>query len=133
MIQAMNVWKESNISQYNSCIERISETIDKLLVAWRSKDRERILQLAKEDRNALAELTKLSGVPIETEDLRRLAEIADQNGAAGKLSGAGGGDCGIALCFDERIAETTKIAWQSAGLWPLDVELDREGVRIEKS
>jgi len=132
MIKALNVWKETNIGPYNSVMERISEVIDRILQAWRAKDRERILALVKENRAALAELTQLSGVPIETEDLRKLAEIADQTGAAGKLSGAGGGDCGIALCFDSRIAESVKAAWQEAGLWPLDVELDRKGVRVEK-
>jgi len=131
MIKALNVWKETNIGPYNSCMERISEIIDRILQAWRAKDRDSILTLVKENRAALAELTQLSGVPIETEDLRKLAEIADQTGAAGKLSGAGGGDCGIAICFDSRVAENVKAAWQEAGLWPLDVELDREGVRVE--
>jgi phosphomevalonate kinase len=132
MIQAMNAWKEQNIGQHNSCIERISEVVDRIIQAWRMKDRDRILELVRENRAALAELTQLSGVPIETEDLKKLAELADQNGAAGKLSGAGGGDCGIALCFDSRIAENVKAAWQAAGLWPLDVEFDRQGVRAEK-
>lgn len=131
MIQAMNVWKEQNRSAYDAAMERIAEVIDRIIQAWRLKDRERILILVKENRAALSELTQLSGVPIETDDLRKLAEIADQHGAAGKLSGAGGGDCGIALCFDSRVAENVKVAWQSAGLWPLDVELDLEGVRVE--
>jgi len=133
MIQSTNAWKEQNIGKYGSLVERISEVVDRIIQAWRLKDRDRILALVKENRAALAELGQLRGVPIETDDLRKLAEIADQHGAAGKLSGAGGGDCGIALCFDERIAETVKASWQAAGLWPLDVELDREGVRVEKN
>lgn len=132
MIQAMDVWKAQNVGQYNSAIERISEVVDRIIQVWRLADRERILELVKQNRAALAELTALSGVPIETPDLKALADIADQSGAAGKLSGAGGGDCGIALCFDSRVAETVKAAWQSAGLRPLDVELDRAGVRVER-
>ncbi|MEM7813530.1 MAG: phosphomevalonate kinase [Candidatus Aenigmatarchaeota archaeon] len=132
MIKAMNIWKEQNKGAYSAAIERIAEVVDLMIQAWKLKDRERILNLVKQNRAALAELTKLSGVPIETDDLRKLAEIADQNGAAGKLSGAGGGDCGIAFCFGERVAEAVKAAWQSAGLWPLDVALDRQGVRVEK-
>jgi len=133
MIKAMNVWKEQNRSSYDAAIERIAEVVDLIIQAWKLKDRDRILELVKQNRAALAELTKLSGVPIETDDLRKLAEIADQNGAAGKLSGAGGGDCGIAFCFDSRVAEVVKSAWQAAGLWPLDAMLDRQGVRVEKN
>src|SRR5699024_12151252 len=38
-----------------------------------------------------------SGISIETTRLRQLCEIAERHGAAAEPSGAGGGDCGIAL------------------------------------
>ena len=46
-------------------------------------------------------LSRASGITIETPQLRRLAEIAQEHGAVAKSSGAGGGDCGIALCPPE--------------------------------
>jgi phosphomevalonate kinase len=132
MIKAMNVWKESNPTEYGSQIEVLSETVDRLLGAWRMKDKEAIRDLLKQNAIRLRELTQASGVPIETEDLRKLCELAEQNGAVGKLSGAGGGDCGIAVCFDEHAADDIKAAWKAAGLFALDVALDKEGVKVVK-
>lgn len=48
-------------------------------------------------RRLLHRLEQHSGILIETEMLRDLCEIAERHGAAGKPSGAGGGDCGIVL------------------------------------
>ena len=79
----------------------------------------------------LRRLGEASGVPIETPELKKLSEIADDYSAAGKLSGAGGGDCGIAVCFDEVTANNVVSAWEDEGLIPLDVTIDREGVRKE--
>lgn len=132
MIKQMNEWKARNPGGYNGLMAMISEVVDRLLRAWRMKDREQIISLLRENRRLLQELTKSSGVPVETEDLKRLADIAEQFGAAGKLSGAGGGDVGIAVCFDEHIAEDIKHAWQQGGIVPLDVAFDPRGVRVER-
>ena len=132
MINQMNTFKEKNPTKYNAMIEEIVEVVEQLIEAWKIKNREKILELIRKNQSLLQELTRISGVSIETKDLKKLAEIANQFGAAGKLSGAGGGDCGIALCFDERVSENVKIAWQQNGLYPLDVSIDYDGVKIEK-
>ena len=41
--------------------------------------------------------------------LRQLKEASQDLQAVAKSSGAGGGDCGIALSFDEQSTETLKI------------------------
>ncbi|MGO1537773.1 MAG: phosphomevalonate kinase [Leucobacter sp.] len=48
-------------------------------------------------RRLLQQLGASTGIEIETPKLRALCEIAERHGAAGKPSGAGGGDCGIVL------------------------------------
>jgi phosphomevalonate kinase len=132
MILKMNEWKARNPGAYNGRIEMISEIVDRFLQAWRMKDRESIIALLRDNRALLKELTRESGVPIETEDLKKLADIADQLGAAGKLSGAGGGDVGIAINFDDHVIEDIKLAWKQSGIVPLDAALDAHGVRVEK-
>ena len=47
---------------------------------------------------------------IYTPSLRQLKEASQDLQAVAKSSGAGGGDCGIALSFDEQSTETLKIA-----------------------
>ncbi|MDD7929584.1 phosphomevalonate kinase [Microbacterium sp. NM3R9] len=55
------------------------------------------LRAIRRNRRLLQELGARSGVTIETEGLRILCDAAERVGAAGKPSGAGGGDCGIVL------------------------------------
>ena len=131
MIKQMNEWKAVNPGVYNGSMEMISETVDKILQVLRMKDREQIVLLLRKNRRLLQELTRASGVPIETEDLKQLADIADQTGAAGKLSGAGGGDVGLAICFDENILDSVKEAWKQAGIVPIDAKFDSQGVKVE--
>jgi mevalonate kinase len=64
-----------------------------------------------------------------TPALRRLVEVAGRLGIAAKPSGAGGGDCGIALVGSAREATELARAWREAGIVPLEVAVAAEGVR----
>ncbi|MEM4363739.1 MAG: phosphomevalonate kinase, partial [Candidatus Diapherotrites archaeon] len=81
-------------------------------------------------RLALKNLGELSGTNLETEELRKIAEIAEKNGGAGKFSGAGGGDCGIAICFDKKAMEKIKEEFRKEGIQPISFEIDKEGVKV---
>jgi phosphomevalonate kinase len=79
---------------------------------------------------ALARLGERLGLPVVTPRLARLVAIARSHGAAAKISGAGSGDCGIALTRNATAAEEIRSAWRAAGLVPLDVALDPTGVTV---
>lgn len=66
---------------------------------------------------------------IETPALKALADSAEALGGAGKLSGAGGGDCGLAWVPAAKANELAP-AWRQAGIEPLTLKLDTEGVRL---
>ena len=53
---------------------------------------------------------------IYTPSLRQLKEASQDLQAVAKSSGAGGGDCGIALSFDEQSTETLKNRWVNLGI-----------------
>lgn len=53
---------------------------------------------------------------IYTSSLRQLKEASQGLLAVAKSSGAGGGDCGIALSFDEHSTETLKNRWANLGI-----------------
>lgn len=74
-------------------------------------------------RRLLAALDDETGVGIFTDRLTALCDAAEAEGGAAKPSGAGGGDCGIALLD---AAATPKLArlrerWAAAGVRPLHV------------
>ena len=53
---------------------------------------------------------------IYTTSLRQLKEASQDLQAVAKSSGAGGGDCGIALSFDVQSTETIKNRWADLGI-----------------
>ena len=132
MIKQMNAFKEGQRQEYDRLYRSIGSLVQQAVGEWKRGNKKDVISLLNKNQQLLAELSQKSGVPILTPQLQQLAEIAQQAGAAGKLSGAGGGDCGIAISFSETWKEDIIASWKAAGLWPLDVTIDRDGVREEK-
>ncbi len=131
MIKQMNEFKAKNSDEYYRLYNKIAATAKRAIEAFKAKNYDEFFSRLTENENLLAELGRVSGVNIETPELRKLSTIAADYGAAGKLSGAGGGDCGIAVCFDDITENNVLSAWEEEGLHPLDVTIDRDGVRRE--
>ncbi|MFT3798995.1 phosphomevalonate kinase [Microbacterium sp.] len=71
--------------------------VDELWRALTDGDDDRVLDLLRRARRLLQRLGDEAGIRIETDALAALCDSAEAIGAAGKPSGAGGGDCGIVL------------------------------------
>jgi phosphomevalonate kinase len=98
-----------------------------LVIAIEDDDTARIMRQIERNRALLAGLSRISGRTIETAELTRLVEIAREHGAAAKSSGAGGGDCGIALCPTDTDLTALRAAWRAAGIRPLDLSVHAHG------
>ena len=129
MVKQMNGFREKNPGEYKRLFGRIANLVRELVPAWKSGDREAILEKLRRNEDCLRELGEKSGVNIESPELRKLSEVANQAGGAGKLSGAGGGDCGIGVCFDSGVAEKIKQGWSQAGLYLVDARVDYSGTK----
>ena len=125
----MSEFKEKDLNAYRDIYLRIDSLVEDLADAIKDEDGEEIIKLVNENHLLLSELTKKSKVNIETKELRKMHEIAKKYGA-GKLSGAGGGDCGIGVCFDKDKSEKMKKAWQANGLDVIDVKISDDGVKL---
>ncbi len=132
MIKQMNEFKKNHRSEYDEHFNNIALTAKRAIDAFKKKRYQEFQKTLIENEKLLAVLGKESGVDIETNDLKKLSDIAAMEGGAGKLSGAGGGDCGIAVCFDAETEERIKRAWKGAGIYAVDTTIDREGVKKEK-
>lgn len=68
-----------------------------------------------------------TSMKIETDTLKELIDIAERYGLAGKVSGAGGGDCGIAAGADltRDIIRNMQGSWEAAGVIPADFTVMR--------
>ncbi|MGF3115157.1 phosphomevalonate kinase [Facklamia sp. P12937] len=82
-----------------------------------------IQQAISNYRNLLLGLGKAYNLSIETAALNQLIEIGNQHGYASKSSGAGGGDCGIALGYDINTKESILKQWKVQGIVPLNLQV----------
>lgn len=79
-------------------------------------------------RRGLVGLAESTGVAIETPKLAELIDIAQRRGYAAKSSGAGGGDCGVALgASDVAEAAGVRADWERSGIVPLELEVAPAG------
>ncbi|WP_368045939.1 phosphomevalonate kinase [Actinomyces radicidentis] len=102
-----------------------------LVRSMESGDLDAVAARVQEDRTLLAGLAASTGVTIETPLLTRLVEIAREHGAAAKSSGAGGGDCGIALCPPHVDERAILAGWMAVGVVPLDLAIHTRDPRTE--
>ena len=112
---------------YTAFLQGSENCLGALIQALQENDGREIGLRIQEGRRLLLGLTRTSGITIETPPLRRLVEIAQEHGAVAKSSGAGGGDCGIALCPPGTDAAAMRSAWESAGIQPLDLRVHSHG------
>ncbi len=89
-----------------------------------------LLEGVRKNRRALDAVGKASGADIETPLLSELCDLAEAHGGAGKPSGAGGGDCGIAFMPSKEKAEALMKAWEASGVKPLDIAICHIGAKV---
>lgn len=94
--------------------------VDDLVEALRG-DQTAAPDVVRRARRLLQELGAASGTTIETERLRLLCDVAEEHGAAAKPSGAGGGDCGIAVLPAGRPTAGILTGWAAHGIRHLDL------------
>ena len=129
----MKSFKQSHPQDYDRIYGDIANLVKDLIEYWKKNDRQGIIQNMRKNEDYLRELGHKSGVGIETQDLKMLSDIANECGAAGKLSGAGGGDCGIAVAFGKETADNVKEKWKDNNIYLIDATVDKEGVRVDSN
>ncbi|EUJ31018.1 phosphomevalonate kinase [Listeria floridensis FSL S10-1187] len=119
LVSDIQIFKQKNPDAYTHFLNGSTVAVQKLLQGLKTQNHTLIFEAVKENRALLQELGQNAGVQIETELLAGLAETAEELSGAGKSSGSGGGDCGIAFLPNETAAESVKKAWQAKGILPL--------------
>lgn len=100
-------------------IKNSRECVTQMIAAIKQGKREKVLAGLRQNRELLQDYARQMQLVIETRRLSALCDIAESYGAAAKTSGAGGGDCGIALVDDCEFIEDIYAAWEKAGILPL--------------
>ena len=101
---------KQNINQ--SFLNSSKETVATLVEALEQGKAEKIIEQVEVASKRLEGLS----ADIYTTSLRQLKEASQDLQAVAKSSGAGGGDCGIALSFDVQSTEILKTRWADLGI-----------------
>lgn len=127
-VTMINLVKEKMVTHQKGVEEifsNISSLVEEGKIALLEKDWERLGKLFNFNQDYLEDLG------VSTEKLNDMIWVARKAGAYGaKLSGAGGGDCMIAVVPEEKRKEVS-LAIKNVGGEVLDVKISSEGVKLE--
>lgn len=114
--EVMNGFYWDFLAESKKCVEG-------LISAFINEDFDAIQHAIRKNRVLLQDLSKHSGVIIETAALTQLCELAETIDGAAKSSGAGGGDCGIVL-INRRAGVLPLISnWEKHGITNLPLHV----------
>ena len=115
--------KPSAIEDYETFVSESDRRVMALASALLDQDMQAVSEQIAAARSLLHGLSQLTGTVIETPALHTLVEIALAHGAGAKSSGAGGGDCGIAIAGPDVDVEDLYAQWRTHGIEPLDLHV----------
>lgn len=130
LIKAVQETSSQRTSDYARFLIESRQATGALVAALRDGESAAAVEALRRSRQAVLLLQAASGVDIETDLLKALADGAEACGGAGKSSGAGGGDCGVALFADADGLACAHAKWRSAGVEPLEVGLAPMGLQL---
>ncbi|BBM84381.1 phosphomevalonate kinase [Candidatus Uabimicrobium amorphum] len=130
LIRSLYEFRDKNPQKYLDKMREISVVVDSIKGSLLSPNTDELLGLITKNRYLLRDMNQFSYRKLETKELAFLADIAEEYEAAGKFSGAGAGDCGIAIVPKEKDSERILKKWQQYGIIPIDLSLSRRGAHV---
>lgn len=132
LIARVRALRDREPAAYGEFLAESQLAVDHLVAGLQSANRGRALAALERNRKALVTLGEHAGVAIETPRLAALHRWAEVCGGGGKPSGAGGGDCGVAMIFGDDKLSDLQAAWRQAGLEPLPLGISDAGVSVTR-
>lgn len=123
LVDQVNQSKEQQENQYQQFLIDSKACVEKMILGFEQKDIRLIQEMIRKNRQLLNELTSITGVVIETPELKELCDLAETHHEAAKSSGAGGGDCGIVIANQKSGILPLMSAWEKAEITPLPLHV----------
>ncbi|MCK8624135.1 phosphomevalonate kinase [Apilactobacillus xinyiensis] len=126
LVDKVSSEKSSKENEYQEFVQKSKACLERMIKGFYNKNLETIQREIIINRKLLHQLGQITNVIIETPSLKKLCDIAIENGSAAKSSGAGGGDCGIAIANSDN-NEITKILneWENNNIKQLNLEIHK--------
>ncbi|MCI1903992.1 MAG: phosphomevalonate kinase [Enterococcaceae bacterium] len=114
---------QTHQEEYQSFLQASRACVDEMIRGFKADDIKRIQTMIRRNRALLQQLADFTGVKIEISDLTKMCELAEEFHGAAKSSGAGGGDCGIAILDKKAGILPLVSAWEKAEITPLPLHV----------
>ncbi|MGX7091780.1 phosphomevalonate kinase [Hutsoniella sourekii] len=110
---------------YQAYLVEVQLIVQELYQAIQEQQPAAFLEAIINHRHLLQDLGTAYDLPIETEPLQQLIDLANANGWVAKSSGAGGGDCGLAFKYQGQDEDRRQLQqdWQQAGIDLLNADV----------
>lgn len=123
LVDQVHQSREEKENAYQQFLKDSNVCVTTMIENFQQGDIEAVQEKIRENRRLLAQLTTISNVVIETEELKKLCDLAEKYHGAAKSSGAGGGDCGIVIVDKKAGILPLMSAWEKAGITPLPLHV----------
>jgi phosphomevalonate kinase len=131
-VTRFRAWRLEAPSRFRQQIGVLSELASAGCAAVRSADADAFLAVVGDYGRQLERLGERLGLEIVTSEHRELTELAARCGVAYKVSGAGGGDLGIAFGKNSDALEAFEHAVRGTRYEWIELDLDRDGLVVEE-
>ena len=110
LVRAVRGFGSAQPARWMARAADISAAEESLRAAFESGSRDSALEAVRRGAAAMAALGDEAGIAIVTPELARACALASGADAAGKPSGAGGGDCAVILAFGDEARDRAEAA-----------------------
>ncbi|WP_418969286.1 phosphomevalonate kinase [Alloscardovia omnicolens] len=123
LVQAVRSYKTHNSAAYSSFVRESTHVSQAIREACRTNNAQDFVAAYAQAGDLLTEFSRQTGDFMNTPELKKCVRIAQEHGCVAKFSGAGGGDCAIALTHEDVDGHALRTAWNKAGIMPMDWHL----------
>lgn len=123
LVQSVRAYKTNNSAAYSSFVRESTHISEAIRESCRTNNAHDFVAAYAQSSALLTEFSRKTGDFMNTPELKKCVRIAQEHGCAAKFSGAGGGDCAIALTYDDVDGHALCTAWNKAGIMPMDWHL----------
>jgi phosphomevalonate kinase len=127
-LQRVESLRAADAARLAAELDALAAPVRALLAAFGAASVPAVLQSVRDCHDALAAWDRAHGLGIVTAEIAQLRALAAAEGAAAKVSGAGGGDSVLAFAADPSVLDATARAWRDAGFRPFAVARTDHGV-----
>jgi phosphomevalonate kinase len=132
-IEQVRALAQAQPERHRTLMDGLGREAERFAASVIARDVRSVLASTMAYGRAMGELGDAAGIPIVTDTLRRVAELALGAGGAAKPSGAGGGDVAVALFPDEHAEQRFVDLCRQHNFTLLLINLGAPGVRSEEA